>query len=98
MKEFNSRIAAQRNILQICNKRQWQKEELLGMSKKAIQRWVVINKINPESNLVELITIASSKLFFLSNKSQEQISDQYNLIFSEIVNISEKIKEEVEKI
>jgi hypothetical protein len=95
MNEFNNRIAAQRHILQIVNHKQWGKEELLGLSRKAIERWVSVNQINPESRLVELISNASAKLFFLANKSQEQISEEYKMISRDIADISRTIEMEI---
>ncbi|HEY9876172.1 MAG TPA: hypothetical protein V6D12_22270 [Candidatus Obscuribacterales bacterium] len=95
MNEFNNRIAAQRQILQIVNRKRWKKEELLGLSSKAIERWVSVNQINPESRLVELIVTASGKLFFLANKSQEQISEEYKMISREIADISRTIELEI---
>ena len=52
MNEFNSRIAAQRNVLQLVNRKNWGKEELFGLSRQAIDRWVSVNRIDPESQLV----------------------------------------------
>jgi hypothetical protein len=95
MNEFNNRIAAQRQILQIVNRKRWKKEELLGLSSKAIERWISVNQINPESRLVELIITASGKLFFLANKSQEQISEEYKMISREIADISRTIELEI---
>ena len=95
MSEFGNRISAQRHILQIVNRKQWGKEELLGLSSKAIERWISINQIDPSYYLVELIKIASSKLFFLANKSQEQISEDYRMISQEISSISKKIEVEI---
>jgi hypothetical protein len=98
MSEFNDRIAVQRQILQIINRNQWDNEELLGLSRKAIERWISVNQINSESKLTNLVKIASSKLFFLSNKSQEQITEKYNIIYSDIMEIIEKIEIEIKKI
>ncbi|MBG1242211.1 hypothetical protein [Nostoc sp. NZL] len=95
MNEFNNRIAAQRQILQLVNRKQWEKEELLGLSSKAIERWISVNRIDPESRLVELVKTASAKLFFLANKSQEQISDNYKIISKEIAVISQTIEQEI---
>ena len=95
MNEFNNRIAAQRKILQIVNRKQWNKEELLGLSKKAIDRWISVNQINPESSLTALIITSSTKLFFLANKSQEQISEEYKIISIEIADIARKIESEI---
>ncbi|MBE9037871.1 hypothetical protein [aff. Roholtiella sp. LEGE 12411] len=95
MNEFNNRIAAQRQVLQLVNRRKWEKEELLGLSSKAIERWISVNRIDPESRLVELVKTASAKLFFLANKSQEQISEDYKMISKEIAVISQTIEQEI---
>ncbi len=95
MHEFNNRIAAQRRILQLVNRERWEKEDLFGLSSKAIQRWISANHLVPECRLVALITTASENLFFLANKSQEQISDQYLLASSEIAKIATLIDAEL---
>ncbi|MBI4782426.1 MAG: hypothetical protein HY785_14080 [Oscillatoriophycideae cyanobacterium NC_groundwater_1537_Pr4_S-0.65um_50_18] len=95
MSEFNNRIAAQRHILQIVNCKRWRKEELLGLSSKAIDRWISVNQLDPEAQLAKLIRTASEKLFFLANKSQDQISEDYKLISKEIMDISRKIELEI---
>jgi hypothetical protein len=95
MNEFNNRIAAQRQVLQLVNRKKWEKEELLGLSTKAIERWISVNRIDSESRLVELIKTASAKLFFLANKSQEQISEEYKMISTEIAVISREIDLEI---
>ncbi|MBN3926234.1 MULTISPECIES: hypothetical protein [unclassified Nostoc] len=95
MNEFNNRIAAQRQVLQLVNRKKWEKEELLGLSSKAIERWISVNRIDPESRLVELVKTASAKLFFLANKSQEQISENYKMISKEIAVISQTIEQEI---
>ncbi|HTC95093.1 MAG TPA: hypothetical protein VK699_16735 [Terriglobales bacterium] len=95
MNEFNNRIAAQREVLQLVNRKNWEKEELFGLSSKAIDRWSSVNRIDPESQLVKLIRTASSKLFFLANKSQEQVSEEYNIISREIAVIARSIDLEI---
>ncbi len=95
MNEFNNRIAAQRQVLQLVNRKKWEKEELLGLSSKAIERWISVNRIDTESRLVELVKNASAKLFFLANKSQEQISEDYKMISKEIAVISQTIEQEI---
>ena len=77
MNEFNNRVEVQRLILRLVNQYVWEKEELFGLSSKAIERWVSANRVRPESSLVPIPVTASSKLFFLANKSQEQISPEY---------------------
>jgi hypothetical protein len=94
MNEFNSRITAQRQVLQLVNRKNWGKEELFGLSRKAIDRWIAVNRIDPESQLVKLIETASAKLFFLANKSQEQVSEEYKLASSEIALITRTIETE----
>ena len=84
MNEFNSRITAQRTILKVVNRNHWPKEDLLSLSQKNIDRWVFLNQLDFDSRLVELIKLASEKLFFLANKSQEQISEEYTLASNEI--------------
>ena len=90
MNEFKNRMAAQRQILELVNRKQ-REEELFGLSSKAIDRWVAVNAIDSNSNLVELIKIASGKLFFLANKSQEQISEDYRTTSREIAELTDAI-------
>ncbi|MCG7961664.1 MAG: hypothetical protein N0E54_03040 [Candidatus Thiodiazotropha taylori] len=94
MSEFNNRIAAQRDILLLINSANWN-EELFGLSRGAIERWVDINHIQSESPLIQLVQEAASKLFFLSNKSQEQITEEYKALSKEVSCIKKKIKQEV---
>jgi hypothetical protein len=95
MSEFNNRIAAQRHVLQLVNGKEWESEELFGLSHKAIERWTVANRIDSKSRIVELVEEASSKLFFLANKSQEQVSEEYRATASEIALIAKAIKSEL---
>lgn len=94
MSEFNNRIAAQRDILLGVNSGDWQ-EELFGLSCGAIDRWVAANRLEPASDLVSLIRQVADKLFFLSNKSQEQITDDYKLLSREVSTLAEQIKRSV---
>ena len=95
MSEFNNRIAAQRKILQLVNGRSSGSEELFGLSQKAIDRWVFANHTDFESRLVCLIKKASEKLFFLANKSQEQVSEEYKSVSTEIESIYKSIEIEI---
>jgi hypothetical protein len=95
--EFNNRIAAQRAILQVVNRKKWGTEELFGLSSKAIDRWISVNRIDPDSKLVNLIKQASAKLFFLANKSQQQISDEYRAMSEEIAAVRDAIVEETSR-
>ncbi|WP_151714100.1 hypothetical protein [Acinetobacter bereziniae] len=94
MSEFQNRISAQRNILHIVNNIAWQ-EELLGLSNGAINRWANNNKLNQDSQIVKLIKEAADQLFFLSNKSQEQITEEYKNLSIRVSVIANKIEQEV---
>lgn len=73
--------------MQLINATNWGKEELFGLSAKAIGRWSNINEIAYDSKIVKLLLVASEKLFFLANRSQDQITDEYAAISSEISEI-----------
>jgi len=94
MSEFNNRISAQREILIVVNSGGWQ-EELFGLSSGAIDRWINTNRLEPDSVLVKLICEAADKLFFLSNKSQEQITEDYKHLSGEVSVLTSKIKQAV---
>ena len=96
MSEFNDRIAAQRSILLALNDRVWQ-EELFGLSSGAIDRWISANQLDPTDELVSLVRLAADKLFFLSNKSQEQITEENRLLSHEVLSLTEEIRELVDR-
>lgn len=96
MFEFNNRISAQRDILMAVNSFNWN-EELYGMSDGALKRWLMSNKIEKDSKLAELVYEAAGKLFFLANKSQEQITEEYKHLSLKIGDLVLKIKSEVAK-
>src|SRR5271156_26277 len=54
-----------------------EKEELFGLSSKAIDRWIAANRLENDAPLVRLVKATSEKLFFLAEKSQELVSDAY---------------------
>lgn len=91
MNEFNNRVDAQRTILNVINNSS-QNEELCGLSKKALERWSSVNNIDVNSDEYVLLTVISEKLFFLANKSQEQVSDEYKIASTEIFELSEKLR------
>ena len=94
MSEFNNRIAAQREILLGVNSGSWQ-EELFGLSSGAIDRWMNANRLESGSTLVTLIRQAADKLFFLSNKSQEQVTEDYKLLSVEVSSLTGQIRRTV---
>lgn len=90
MREFNNRIDAQREILGLINGHCW-KEELYGLSSGAIDRWARVNGVDPSSALSQAVYESASKLFFLANKSQEQITDEYRLLSVEVYDLTRRI-------
>jgi hypothetical protein len=90
MSEFNDRIATQRRIIRIVNDGPW-REELFGLSSGAIDRWERTNSYRVPPGLVELIREAAEMLFFLSNKSQEQITEEYIDLTDDISNLTDEI-------
>lgn len=94
--EFNNRISAQRELLRTINRKPWTTEDLFGLSSKAIERWTVSNRLGPTSRIVHLVNRASEKLFFLANRSQDQISEQYHLVRAEIIAIQDEIRQELD--
>lgn len=94
MSEFNSRISAQRDILSKINEVEWS-EELFGLSSGAISRWIGANNIQEHSELLRLINEAADKLFFLANKSQEQITEEYKHLSLAVSVLTSKIAIEV---
>ena len=85
MSEFNNRISAQRNALKIVNGSGLFSEALLSLTEKAIDRWMRNNGVDAHTDLVKLLKSLSGTLFFLANKSQEQITEDYKTL-SEKVN------------
>ncbi|UZD97638.1 hypothetical protein LOY64_11760 [Pseudomonas corrugata] len=95
MIEFNNRIDAQRVILKLVNRGFW-KEELYGLSSGAIERWVRVNGIDPADDLPRAVCESANKLFFLANKSQEQVTDEYRLLSGEVLELTQRIAKMVD--
>lgn len=94
MIEFNNRIAAQRLILKAVNRIVWD-EELFGLSKGAIDRWVSKNALRDDLELVLRIERAAEKLFFLSNKSQEQVTEEYQRLSADVAELTRSVEASV---
>ena len=96
MDEFLNRITAQRKVINIVNKEEKIVFPLVGLSTKSMERWKLENSISNDSDLMKVLFLISSKLFFLANKSQEQITDEYKLLsksISELINhLNQNIK------
>jgi hypothetical protein len=84
MDEFNNRMDAQRDVLQSVNRQHRFAEQLCGLSRKAIERWVSVNRLDPAGEVGLVLFKISSKLFFLSSKSQEQVTEEYQLLSREV--------------
>jgi hypothetical protein len=95
MNSFNDRMSAQRAILRLVNSHHWPREELHGLSSKTIDRWVLANGLDVRSRIVAAVVTASDKLFFLANKSQEHVTDQYRAVSKELALLAGQIEEEV---
>jgi hypothetical protein len=94
MSEFNNRIELQREVLKIVNSAKFE-YEITGLSKNAIERWLMDNKLDSESELTNLLFKISSKLFFLANKSQEQITNSYRKMSNEISSLVQNLRENI---
>jgi hypothetical protein len=70
-------------------------EELYGLSSGAIDRWATTNHIERDARLLDLVREAAVKLFFLANKSQEQITDDYVKVSLEIEALSKRIAAQI---
>ena len=85
MSEFNNRISTQRDVLKIVNGLGIYKEPLFSLTEKAINRWASNNNIALSNEvLISLLKAISGNLFFLANRSQEQITDEYSVLSNKI--------------
>lgn len=91
MSEFNNRIELQREVIKIVNKGEFE-FQITGLSKNSIQRWLMDNKLDTESELTKLLYKISGKLFFLANKSQEQITDSYRNLSIDVSNLVQDLR------
>jgi hypothetical protein len=92
MAEFNDRMAVHRQIVQAVNRKFNLSEELFSLSSNAIERWLSSNFVDRNSEIVRLLYQASSKLFFLAAKSQEQVSDDYRVLSYEVESLLKSIE------
>ena len=79
MDEFVGRMATQRHVLNVVNRKICATEKLFGLSSNAIDRWAVANRLEPTSEIVWLLRWISSELFFMATRSQEPVSSEYEL-------------------
>jgi hypothetical protein len=85
MDEFISRMATQRRVLDIVNSKLELHEKLFGLSSSAIDRWAATNQLGPSSEVVKLVKNISSELFFMATRSQEPVSNEYELRREKII-------------
>jgi len=95
MNEFNNRITAQRNALKIVNGSGLFFEPLLSLTEKAIDRWSRNNEIDAYDFVVILLKSMSENLFFLANKSQEQVAEDYKVLSEKVDKQLSELKLEV---
>ncbi len=95
MNEFNNRITAQRNALAIVNGSGLFSESLFSLTEKAIERWSNNNGIDTHDLLVVLLKSMSGTLFFLANKSQEQVTEDYKVLSEKVGNQMSELKLEM---
>lgn len=95
MSEFLNRIKAQSEMLRVVNSYPFT-EELYGLSSGAIERWVISNSLVESSALVLLVKEVAGKLFFLANKSQEQVTNDYRDMSNEVMSLIEKTRATLE--
>lgn len=92
MDEFSNRMTAQRHILGIVNGSFQGTEELCGLSENSISRWAEVNRIETTSEVVRLLRQAASLLFFLATKSQEQVTDEYEMRKHEVSTVTTALR------
>lgn len=92
MSEFLNRIDLQRITIKIVNESHKYRFQISGLSSKAIDRWKDENKIDRDSDIYKMLSLISGKLFFLSNKSQEQISEEYKELSNDINHYIAQLK------
>ncbi|OYX26008.1 MAG: hypothetical protein B7Z06_06365 [Flavobacteriales bacterium 32-35-8] len=96
MNEFLNRIDAQRKVIKMINDNSF-KFPLVGLSTKSIDRWKRENEIKNDSSTLNLLIEISSKLFFLSNKSQEQITQDYKIKSNEVSELIDSLENKIKK-
>jgi len=97
MSEFNDRMDAQRRVLEAVNRHGRFREELCGISRKAIERWIHANHINPTGDVAGILIKISSRLFFLSTKSQEQVAERYRVLSLQLQSLQRDLAAAIDR-
>lgn len=95
MDDFLNRITAQRMVINIVNRENRFSSPLVGLSSKSLERWKQENSVPHNSELLTLLYFISSKLFFLANKSQEQITNEYQLLSKNVSDLIEYLEQNI---
>lgn len=92
---FSDRMDAQRAIVKQINQVTWPREELFALSEDAIQRWLSVNRLGEDYEIVKLAREAGDALLFLANASQEQVSPEYVSRMANVTSILERLRKAV---
>lgn len=95
MSEFNNRIKAQREALKVVNGSGLFRESLLSLTEKAIDRWSNKNNLSNTDRAIILLKEMSGTLFFLANKSQEQVTEDYKVLSKKVNDQLSKLEVEL---
>jgi hypothetical protein len=90
MNEFSNRLEAQRRVLTIVNGRE-QREQLCGLSANALERWLHENGLQASDPVPTLLRTISERLFFLATKSQEQVSEEYASLATQVDSLTREL-------
>lgn len=92
MNDFINRVDTQRQVLNLVNSRIREKEELFGLSEKAISRWENANGIDPGRPLSIRLRELAVALQTLANKSQEAVTDDYKVKAFRVHGLVERLR------
>ncbi|EJD3338610.1 hypothetical protein REJ60_002398 [Salmonella enterica] len=95
MSEFSNRIKAQREALKVVNGSGLFREPLLSLTEKAIERWSNNNNLSNADRAILLLKEMSGTLFFLANKSQEQVTEDYKILSKRVSDQLSKLEIEL---
>ena len=67
----------------------------MSLTEKAIERWAKSNKLDTHDPIITLLKSMSGTLFFLANKSQEQVTEDYKALSDKVNNQLNSLELEV---
>jgi hypothetical protein len=98
MNDFTNRVDAQRQVLLMVNAHQWAHEELFGLSEGALRRWEVANGLDPTQALSVSLRRVSVSLQALANKSQEQVTGDYQSRSLEVSRLTREVESVLDRL